>query len=122
MNDQMAAQFQFALRYETMSPDLALTETAGNRAIDNARITAISMKLKDNGSAEMEYTEFRMIIESLDGKFEFLIGEDDRFINLLKTVYGERVYIPLGYFKAGGIRIKFFKFKKHTLLSFFYHW
>ena len=108
MKDQMAAQFQFALRYETMSPDMALAETAGNRAIDNARITAISMKLKDSGSGEMEYTEFRMVIESLDEKFEFIIGEDDRFFNLLRTVYGDRVHMPFGYFKAGGARITFF--------------
>ena len=67
---------------------MALAETAGNRAIGNARITAISMKLKDSGSREIKYTEFRMIIESLDRKFEFMTGEDDRFINLLRTVYG----------------------------------
>jgi hypothetical protein len=108
MKDQMAAQFQFTLRYETMSPDMALAETAGNRAIDNARITAISMKLNDSHSGKMEYNEFRMIIESLEGKFEFMVGEDDRFINLLKTVYGDRVHMPVGYFKAGGARIKFF--------------
>ena len=94
MKDPMAAQFQFALRYETMSPDLVLAETTNNRAINNARITAIRMKLKDSGSRHMEYTEFRMIIESLDGKFEFMIGEDDRFINLLRTVYGDRVHMP----------------------------
>jgi hypothetical protein len=108
MKDQMAAQFRFALRYETMSPDQSLAETPGNIAIDNTQITAIHMKLKDSGSGDMEYTEFRMIIESAGGKFEYLIGEDDRFINLLKTVYGNRVHMPFGYFKAGGVRLKFF--------------
>jgi len=108
MKDQMAAQFRFALRYESMSPDQSLAETPGNIVIENTQITAIHMKLKDSGSGDMEYTEFRMIIESAGGKFEYLIGEDDRFINLLKTVYGDRVHMPFGYFKAGGVRLKFF--------------
>jgi hypothetical protein len=106
VKDQMAAQFRFALRYETMSPDQSLTETAGNFAIENTQITAITMKLNDSG--EIEYSEFKIIIESPGGKFEYLIGEDDRFINLLKTVYGERVHMPFGYFRAGGVRLKFF--------------
>jgi hypothetical protein len=106
VKDQMAAQFRFALRYETMSPDQALTETAGNFAIENPQITAISLKLNDSG--EMEYSEFKIIIESSGGKSEYLIGEDDRFINLLKSVYGERVHMPFGYFRAGGVRLKFF--------------
>lgn len=108
VKDQMAAQFQFAHRYQTMSPDLTLAETAGNRAIENIRITAISMKLKESGSGETGYTEFMMTIESLEGKFEFMIGEDDRFINLLRTVYGDRLHMPAGYFKVGGARITFF--------------
>ena len=106
VKDQMAAQFRFALRYETMPPDQSLAETAGNFAIENTQITAITLKLNDSG--EMEYTEFKIIIESSGGKFEYLIGEDDRFINLLKTVYGERVHMPFGYFRAGGVRLKFF--------------
>jgi hypothetical protein len=56
----------------------------------------------------MEYSEFKIIIESPGGKSEYMIGEDDRFINLLKMVYGERVHMPFGYFKAGGVRLKFF--------------
>jgi hypothetical protein len=106
VKDQMAAQFRFALRYETMLPDQSLAETAGNFAIENTQITAITLKLNDSG--EMEYTEFKIIIESSGGKFEYLIGEDDRFINLLKTVYDERVHMPFGYFRAGGVRLKFF--------------
>jgi hypothetical protein len=106
VKDQMAAQFRFAIRYETMSPDQSLTETAGNFAIENPKITAISLKLNDSG--EMEYSEFKIIIESSGGKSEYLIGEDDRFINLLKSVYGERVHMPFGYFRAGGVRLKFF--------------
>jgi len=108
MKDQMAAQFQFAKRYETMPPDQALMETNGNRAIQNDRITAISLKLRDSGSGEVEYMEFKMAIDSADGKFEFMIGEDDRFINLLKHVYGDKVHMPFGYMRAGAVRIKFF--------------
>ena len=108
MKDQMAAQFQFALRYETLSPDSTLAETPGNREIYNTHITAIDMKIMESGSGDTEYTEFRMLIESAEGKFEYLIAEDDRFINLLKTVYGEKVHMPFGYFKAGGVRLKFF--------------
>jgi hypothetical protein len=108
MKDQMAAQFRFALRYETMPPEASLAETQGNAAIENSHISAITLKLKDSGSGDMEYTEFRVIIESSGGKSEYLIAEDDRFINLLKTVYGEKVHMPFGYFRAGGIRLKFF--------------
>jgi len=108
MKEQLAAQFQFSRRYETMNPDQALAETTGNKSLENGRITAINMKLRDSGSGEMEYTEFRMVIDSPEGKFEFMIGEDDRFINLLKSTYGEKVHMPFGYFRAGGMRIKFF--------------
>jgi predicted amidophosphoribosyltransferase len=108
MKDQLSAQFRFAVRYETMNPDMALAETPGNIAVENARITAIKMKLRDTGSGNTEYTEFKMIIESSDGKFEYMMAEDERFINLLKQVYGDRVHMPFGYFKVGAARIKFF--------------
>ena len=32
MKDQLSAQFRYAVRYETMNPDLALAETPGNIA------------------------------------------------------------------------------------------
>jgi hypothetical protein len=108
MGDQLAVSFQFGQRYETMSPDQALAETPGNFAIDNTRISGINMKLKDKGGGDnFEYHEFKMIIESADGKFEFRIAEDDRFINLLKRVYGDKVRMPFGYASSGGVRIKF---------------
>jgi hypothetical protein len=108
IKDQMSAQFRFAVRYETMNPDMALAETPGNIAVENARITAINMKLRDTGSGNMEYMEFKMVIVSSDGKFEYMMAEDDRYINLLKQVYGDRVHMPFGYFKVGAARIKFF--------------
>jgi hypothetical protein len=108
MKDQLSAQFRYAVRYETMNPDLALMETPGNIAVENARITAIKMKLRDTGSTNMEYTEFKMVVESPDGKFEYMMAEDDRYVNLVKQVYGDRVHMPFGYFKVGAARIKFF--------------
>jgi len=108
MKDQLSAQFHYAVRYETMNPDLALAETPGNVAVGNERITAITMKIRDTGSGEVEYTEFRMMVESADGRFDYMIAEDDRYVNLLKQVYGDKVHMPFGYFKIGVSRIKFF--------------
>jgi len=106
VQDQMAASFGFALRYERMPPDQALAETPGNIAIENSRITAIKMQLKEAGN--QGYNEFKTVIESMDGKFEYMIAEDERFTNLLKTAYGERLHMPFGYFSKAGVRIKFF--------------
>jgi predicted nucleic acid-binding Zn ribbon protein len=106
MGDQMAASFQYARRYETMPPDAALQETPGNIAIENAAITALYLKLYDDENTTQ--SEFRLTIKSSTGKNEFRIGEDDRFINTLKTAYGDRVHMPFGYFRAGGIKIKLF--------------
>ena len=106
VQDQMAASFGFALRYEKMTPDQALLETPGNVAIENSRISAIKMQLK--GSDSENYHEFKTVIESMDGKFEYMIAEDERFTNLLKTVYGDRLHMPSGYFSHPGVRIKFF--------------
>jgi len=108
MKDQMSAQFRYAVRYETMNPDMALAETPGNLAVENARITAIKLKLRDTGSGEVEYTEFKMVVESADGTFEYLMAEDDRYVNLLKQVFGDKVHMPFGYMKLGAARIKFF--------------
>lgn len=108
MKDQMAAQFGYAVRYETMPPEQALAETAGNFALENSRITAINLKLKDTGHGDFEYNEFRISIESPDGRHEYLMAEDDRYINLLKQVYSDRVHMPFGYIRLGAARIKFF--------------
>jgi hypothetical protein len=108
MKDQLAASFQYAVRYETMNPDLALAETPGNVAVENARVSAINLKVKTSGSDDAEYTEFKISIETADGRFEYQIAEDDRYINLLKQVYGDKVHMPFGYFKLGAARIKFF--------------
>ncbi len=109
MQDQLTASFGFAQRYETMVPEQAIRETPGNSAIENNRISAIKLKLKERqNSGTMEYDEFSMVIESMDGKFEYKIAQDERFTNLLKTVYGDRLHMPLGYFSKVGVRVKFF--------------
>jgi hypothetical protein len=109
MQDQLAASFGFAQRYETIAPEQVIRETPGNVAIENSRISAIKMKLKEQkSSGTMGYHEFSMVIESMDGKFEYIIAEDERFTNLLKLVYGERLQMPFGYFSKAGVRIKFF--------------
>ena len=108
MGDQMAASFGFGRRYETIPPEQALQETPGNFAIENPRVTAIKLKLIETENAGMDWHEVKMIIETMDGKFEYTIAEDDRFTTLLQTAYGDRVKMPFGLFKAGPVRIKFF--------------
>jgi len=108
MAHQMAVAFQYCQKYETMPPDSALAETKGNRAIDNMRISAIEMNDKATRKGSMDYHEFIMTVQSADGKFEFYIGEDDRFITILKTAYQNRVHMPVGYFSTGAVRIKLF--------------
>jgi len=106
--DQMAASFQFPLRYETMPPELALSETPGNFALENARISAIHLNLQGGDSDDGSSREFKIYIESLDGKFEYVIAENERFINILKEAYTDRVHMPFGYFNIGGARLKIF--------------
>lgn len=108
IGSQLSASFGFGKRYESMSSDAALAETPGNFAIDNTSITAVKISLLGTASSTTEWEEFRMIIESLDGKFEYIIAQDDRFTPLLQTAYGDRVKMPLGLFSAGPVRVKFF--------------
>jgi len=104
---QMSIAFQYCQKYETMPPEFALAETKANRAIENVRISAVNLKQKPNNGS-MEYSEFIMTVQSADGKFEFHIGEDDRFINILKAAYGDKVHMPSGYYRPEGARIKLF--------------
>jgi len=62
----------------------------------------------DSDSGEMQYREFKRIIDSFEGKYEFMVTEDEHFINLLKGVYGDKVIMPLGYPSLGGVQVKFF--------------
>jgi hypothetical protein len=105
---QMSVAFQFCKRYENMVPDQVLAESAGNGAVENFRISAIDLKLVQTGQSGWEYHEFNMIIQSAEGTFAFMIGEDNRFISLLRNVYGDKVHMPPGYFRAGGTKITLF--------------
>jgi hypothetical protein len=107
MMHQMSAMFRYSQRYLTLPPDQALAENKENRGIGNRSITSIKMKLRESGS-DGNYRELRILIEAHDGKFEFVIAEDERFTTLLKQVYGDKVHMPPGYLSAGGIRIKLF--------------
>jgi hypothetical protein len=66
-------------------------------------------ELHDSDSGEMENHEFKMIIDSSERKYEFLIAEKERFINLLKGIYGDRIQLPFGYLsRSGGVRMKIY--------------
>jgi hypothetical protein len=43
--DQLAVSFGYGRRYEMMPPEVALVETPGNVALENARITGIKLTL-----------------------------------------------------------------------------
>lgn len=108
VKDQLTASYQFALRYETMPVEQILAETPGNFSIENTRITAIHLKLHGGDSDDGGTREFKLFIESRDGKYEFVIAENERFVNILKEAYSDRLHMPLGYFATGGVRIKLF--------------
>lgn len=106
--DQLAAHFQYSQRYFNMTPDQILAETPGNRAIDNAQISAIRMKVEGMVSSNIPEGQFKMIIESSQGKFEYMIPEEERFTSMLKDVYGEKLHMPFGYISSHGVHVKFF--------------
>ncbi|MFA4878115.1 MAG: zinc ribbon domain-containing protein [Methanoregula sp.] len=78
-------------RYETMSPEQALHETPGNVALQNQSITAISLVPMNAKKPGIALRELRMTVESVEGKTEYIIPGDDRFVSLLRTAYGARV-------------------------------
>jgi hypothetical protein len=47
-------------------------------------------------------------ITTIEGKFEFLIGEEERLIELLIQAHGTKVHLPFGHNPAGGVRTIFF--------------
>jgi hypothetical protein len=106
--DQLAASFGFAKKYETMPPDAALAETPGNFALENSRIRLIKVSEVRSNDDDATSHDLRLEIDSADGSFAYVISEDDRFTTLLQNVYGDRVKMPFGLFKAGPVRIKFF--------------
>jgi hypothetical protein len=107
MADQMSAMFQYAVRYETMAPEAIIAETPGNFTLENSQVSVVDLSIK-NEDESSGYSEFKMVIKSTGGKFEFRIAEDERYINILKAAYGDKVKMPFGYHKVGALRIKFF--------------
>lgn len=106
MGDQMAAQFQYAKRYEGMSPDAALSETPGNTAVENSSLSVIDVRIIDEEDSGTN--EFGITIRSTAGKTELRIARDDNYIEILKTAYGDRVHMPFGYSQVGNLKIKLF--------------
>ncbi|MFA6226566.1 MAG: hypothetical protein WC620_10440 [Methanoregula sp.] len=104
----MSVAFQYCQKYETLSPGFALAETKGNRALEIVRVSAVTIKERPTPEDYFEYQEFIVTLVTADGKFVFYIGEDNRFINILKTAFGDKVHMPFGYFRVGGARIKLF--------------
>lgn len=106
MGDQMAAQFQYAKRYEGMSPDAALSETPGNTAMENSSLSAIDVRMIDEEDSAT--SEFGITLRSTIGKTELRISRDDHSIEILKIAYGARVHMPFGYSQVGNVKIKLF--------------
>jgi hypothetical protein len=91
-----------------MNPEVILSETPGNRAIDNSQISAINIKVHDMLNRNLKENEFKIIIESAQGKIEYIIPQQEQFTAMLKDVYGERLHMPFGYISAFGVRGKLF--------------
>ena len=49
-----------------------------------------------------------LTLTTIEGKSGFLIGEDERFIGLLRQAYGTKVHLRFGYVSFVGVRIKSF--------------
>jgi len=106
--NQLSATFQYAVQYENMNPETIIAETPGNFALENSQIGVVDLSLKGESDDTSQYSEFKLVIKSAGGKFEFRIAEDERYINILKAAYGAKVKMPFGYHNVGALRIKFF--------------
>jgi hypothetical protein len=106
--DQLKATFLYSQKYLSMEPNTVLAETPGNFALDNRGISEVKLKLKEiSRGQDVEVHEFELEVSSAQGKYEFRMGEQNEFVNLLKQVYGERVKMPFGYF-SHGVNVKLF--------------
>ena len=99
---------QFMERYYSMTPDEIISETPGNRAIDNVQISAIKLK-GGQGLIQLPNNvregQFKMIIESTQGKIELTIPEKKHLTSMLKDVYGDKLHMPFGYIAPISINI-----------------
>ncbi len=104
-SDQLKATSNFSRRYYEMSPPDILSETQGNFAIPNGTIEEVRLKLKDLGR-QTNRREFEIEVRSKSGKYEFRMDENNDYIDMLKQTYGERLKMPFGYIRSGGLRFK----------------
>jgi hypothetical protein len=103
-SDQLKATFGYSKKYLTMSPQSILAETPGNFALNNNTISEIKVKLKRNKEGQVH--ELEVEIHSSAGNYEYHMGENSEFTDLLKRVYGDRVKMQFGYFnKSINIRL-----------------
>jgi hypothetical protein len=107
--DQLKTSFGYTQRFLSMQPAAILAETPGNYAIDNNAISEIKIHLKElhrgNDSAIHQH-EFEIHVHSAVGNVKYKMDENSNYIDLLKSVYGDRVKMPFGNFsKAININI-----------------
>ncbi|MCW4016701.1 MAG: zinc ribbon domain-containing protein [Candidatus Bathyarchaeota archaeon] len=101
--EQLKASASFAQRYYSMEPSVVLAETPGNSAVQNSSVNEVKLKLKDTGT-QNNTREFEIEIKSSSGKYKFRMDENNDYVQMLKTVYGDRVKTPFGYFSKGGMK------------------
>ncbi|MCW4023532.1 MAG: zinc ribbon domain-containing protein [Candidatus Bathyarchaeota archaeon] len=106
--NQLKASFGYTQRYLTMQPDAILAETPGNYAYNNSTISEVKLKLKNlyNNNDQVQSHEFELEVKSAMGKSEFKMDENNDYVKMLKSVYGDKVKMPFGYFSKGGFNIK----------------
>jgi hypothetical protein len=105
---QLANSFGYTKRYLSMAPATILAETAGNFAYDNGSIYEVKVKHKEirDSDGMVHHSEFEIEVKTNTGTVEFKMEEDTSYTDLLKSVYGDRVKMPFGYFSKT-INIKF---------------
>ncbi|HNX17310.1 MAG TPA: zinc ribbon domain-containing protein [Methanoregula sp.] len=97
MGDQMAAMGAYTRRYLAMSPESILLEVPGNSAIENQRIMAVKITIRESEDSKDTY---KLLVQSGDGKSEYVIPEYNEASELLKRVYGDRADVPGGASKG----------------------
>jgi hypothetical protein len=103
-SDQLKATWGYSQKYLNMAPQAILAETPGNFEFYNNTINQIKVKAKND--PEESRNDLEVEIHSTAGKYEFHMGENNEYINLLKQVYGDRIKMPFAYFSKT-INLKF---------------
>ena len=92
--DQLKATMAYSNRYWDIPPDEALNENPGNFAIPNQEIKQIKIKQKtqSNWGQDVDQTITEVRIESTVKKETYNVDTYSQdMVNMLKTVYGDRV-------------------------------